>query len=97
MKLTTKDLNTFQPQAGTVPVSMNSAFSAEGIPTYMTGTPNAQVTVPTDSATLQMFTAQNGYSDSGASTQMGTIAGAQTGNEMVGDTPGTDITGTYEP
>jgi len=97
MKLTTKDLNTFQPQAGTVPVSMNSAFSAEGIPTYMTSTPNAQVTVPTDSATLQMFNPQNGYSDSGASSQMGTIAGAQTGNEMAGEVPGMDMTGNYEP
>jgi hypothetical protein len=76
---------------------MATAFTSEGIPTYMMGTPNAQMPNPKDSATLQMFNAQNGYSDSGAGTQMGTIAGAQTGNEMVGDTPGTDVVGNYEP
>jgi hypothetical protein len=92
-----QNLNNWQPQVGTVPTTMASSFSSEGNPVYMTGTPNAQVTVPVDSATLQMFTAQNGYSDSGASSQMGTIAQSQTGNEMAGEVPGMDQVGTYEP
>jgi hypothetical protein len=92
-----QNLNNWQPQAGTVPTTMASAFSSEGIPTYMTGTPNAQVTVPVDSSTLQMFNAQNGYSDSGVSSQMGTITEQQSGNEMAGEVPGMDQTGTYEP
>lgn len=91
------NLNNWQPQAGTVPTTMASAFSSEGNFTYMTGTPNAQVTVPVDSATLQMFNPQTGYSDSGAGSQMGTITQQQTGNEMAGEVPGMDQTGTYEP
>jgi len=81
------NLNDWQPQAGTVPTTMASAFSSEGIPTYMTGTPNAQVTVPVDSATLQMFTAQNGYSDSGVSSTNANVDQARAGADT---TTGTD-------
>jgi len=83
-----KSLNDWQPQVGTVPVTMASAFSAEGIPTYMTGTPNAQVTVPTNSATLQMFNAQNGYSDSGVSSTNANVDQASAG---VVTATGTDV------
>jgi hypothetical protein len=44
---------------------MATAFTSEGIPTYMLGTPNAQMPNPQDSATLPMFNAQNGFSDNG--------------------------------
>ena len=88
-----QNLNDWQPQAGTIPTTMGSAFSSEGIPTYMTGTPNAQVTVPVDSATLQMFNAQTGYSDTGYSTSTGTLDSARAGNDVVPedgkDAPGT--------
>jgi len=92
-----QNLNNWQPQAGTVPTTMATAYSSEGVPTYMTGTPNAQVTVPVDSATLQMFNAQNGYSDSGVGSQMGTITQQQSGNEMAGEVPGMNDAGNYEP
>jgi len=83
-----KSLNDWQPQAGTVPVTMASAFSAEGIPTYMTGTPNAQVTVPTDSATLPMFTAQNGFSDAGTSSTNVNVDQARAGVDTATGTDG---------
>lgn len=35
-------------------------------PAYMNQTPNAQVTIPQDSATLPMFSASAGYTDTGA-------------------------------
>lgn len=35
-------------------------------PAYMNQTPNAQVTVPQDSATLPMFSESAGYTDTGA-------------------------------
>ena len=34
-------------------------FTSEGIPTYMMGTPDAQMPNPQDSATLPMFTPQD--------------------------------------
>ena len=36
------------------------------MPAYMNMTPNAQVTVPQDSATLPMFNGTTGYTDTGA-------------------------------
>jgi hypothetical protein len=36
------------------------------MPAYMNQTPNAQVTVPQDAATLPMFNASAGYTDTGA-------------------------------
>ena len=38
---------------------------------YMLQTPNAQVTIPQDSASLPMFNVSTGYSDSGASSTGG--------------------------
>ena len=40
--------------------------TAADLPAYMGMTPNAQVVVPQDSATLPMFNGTSGYSDSGA-------------------------------
>ena len=68
-------------------------FTPEGIPTYMMGTPNAQMPNPQDSATLPMFNPQTGYSDTGYSTGTGTLDSARTGNDVVPedgkDAPGT--------
>jgi hypothetical protein len=54
-------------------------FTSEGIPTYMMDTPDAKMPNPQDSASLPMFNAQTGYSDSGAGTQNATIAAALNG------------------
>jgi hypothetical protein len=70
---------------------MATAFTSEGIPTYMLGTPNAQMPNPKDSATLQMFNAQNGYSDSGVSLTNANVDQARAG---VDTTTGTDAPGT---
>jgi len=54
-------------------------FTPEGIPTYMLGTPNAQMPNPQDSATLPMFNPQNGYSDSGVSSTNANVDQARAG------------------
>jgi hypothetical protein len=62
-------------------------FTAEGIPTYMLDTPNAQMSNPQDSATLPMFNPQNGFSDSGVSSTNVNVDQARAG---VDTTTGTD-------
>ena len=69
-------------------------FTPEGIPTYMLGTPNAQMPNPQDSATLPMFNPQNGYnnnSDIGA--QTANLNAARAGNDVMPEN-GTDAPGT---
>jgi hypothetical protein len=68
-------------------------FTPEGIPTYMLGTPNAQMPNPQDSATLPMFNAQNGYSDSGVGSQTANLTAARAGNDVMPE-DGTDAPGT---
>jgi hypothetical protein len=68
-------------------------FTPEGIPTYMLGTPNAQMPNPQDSATLPMFNPQNGFSDSGVGSTNVNIDSARAGNDIIPedgkDAPGT--------
>jgi hypothetical protein len=72
---------------------MATSFTPEGIPTYMLGTPNAQMPNPQDSASLPMFNAQNGYSDSGTGSQTANVDSARAGNDTIPedgkDAPGT--------
>jgi hypothetical protein len=67
-----------KPQAG---------FSTEGVPNYMTQTPNAQMPKPTEAT----YTATEGFSDSGVSSVMVNVDTARAGNDVgpteVGDIP----------
>jgi len=72
---------------------MATAFTSEGIPTYMLGTPNAQMPNPQDSAVLPMFNAQDGYSDSGVVSQIANLNAARAGNDVMPE-DGTDAPGT---
>jgi hypothetical protein len=72
-----QNLNNWQPQAGTVPVTMASAYSSEGIPTYMLGTPDAQMPNPQDSATLPMFNPVDGYSNDASVDSTGDQSGTK--------------------
>lgn len=82
-----------QPPPNKPAVKPQAGFSTEGVPDYMTQTPNAQMPNSQDSATLPMFKPQTGYSDTGYSTSTGTLDSARAGNDVVPeddkDAPGT--------
>jgi hypothetical protein len=51
---------------------MHTSFTPDGQFDYMFQKPNAQMPNPQDSATLPMFSPQNGFSDNGVDTTTGT-------------------------
>ena len=55
---------------GQMPITATLPTMADQ-PDYMLQTPNAQVTVPQDSATLPMFNASAGFTDTGATSTGG--------------------------
>ena len=67
---------------------MATPFTPEGIPTYMLGTPNAQMPNPQDSASLPMFNPQDGFSDAGTSSTNVSVDQARAG---VDTATGTDV------
>jgi len=52
-------------------------FTPEGIPTYMTQTPDAQVMTPQDSMTLPMFNPTQGFSNDASVDSTGDQAGTK--------------------
>jgi hypothetical protein len=52
-------------------------FTPEGIPTYMTQTPDAQVMTPQDSATLPMFNPTQGFNDNANMETVGDQSGTK--------------------
>jgi hypothetical protein len=63
-------------------------FTPEGIPTYMLGTPNAQMPNPQDSAALPMFNPQDGFSDTGTSSTNVSVDQARAGVDTATGTDG---------
>jgi hypothetical protein len=76
-----------QPPPSKPGAKPQTGFSTEGVPDYMTQTPNAQMPNPTGAT----YTATEGFSDSGVSSVMVNVDTARAGNDVgpteVGDIP----------
>jgi hypothetical protein len=76
-----------QPPASKPAVKPQAGFSTEGVPDYMTQTPNAQMPNPVGAT----YIATEGFSDSGVSSVMVNVDTARAGNDVgpteVGDIP----------
>jgi hypothetical protein len=67
-----------QPPASKPAVKPQAGYSAEGVPDYMTQTPNAQMPKPAEAT----YTVTEGFSDSGVSSVMVNVDIARAGNDV---------------